>query len=536
MTALASASTPADAAKAPVLDLRVIPLDEIHESPENPRTHYDQALLAELAESLKATGQLTPALARPRKKGGFELAAGHRRFRAAKLAGIEGLICSIRTMDDKTFLEVLTIENLQRDDLHPLEEAQGYASLMKTAGYDVAKIATRIGKSIKYVYDRVKLLQLNPRARKLFLDGKIEAGHAIILARLASADQDRVMGREEGDEDIEFNGLEGGLFTHESAESLFAGGDDEADDEVKPVSVRELQSYINKHVRLDHTVADLPDLFPDAALAIRDAQEMNIKLVYITYDSQVHPEAKKDGQRIYGPASWKRADGTKAFDPDEYKQAQSKGCADWVMGFVAVGPDRGQAFKVCVAKKKCEIHWPAPKKAKAGKGSSGGGWEERERKRQEQYHREEAERLEKGRRWMKAAPAIVDAFVKVIKTASAGSAGPLAAILRNQVNHRTSPLPIGKTAEDLVRCLVAGLVKSRVNNQWSGPREGPALGKALGVDVAKVFAAAAPKPKASADNQAPAKKKSAGKKAVKLKATKKAAPRAKAKKKSKGKK
>src|SRR4029078_6695550 len=97
------------------------------------------------------------------------------------------------------FLEVLTIENLQREDVHPLDEARGYAELIKVAGYDVAKIADRIGKSSHYVRDRLKLLELIPAFQKMLLEGEIAVAHAIILSRLGRDDQKRVLGDDQRD-------------------------------------------------------------------------------------------------------------------------------------------------------------------------------------------------------------------------------------------------------------------------------------------------------------------------------------------------
>lgn len=164
--------------------LKSVPLEQLRDSPFNPRKTFDPAKLAELAESLKQIGQLEPLLVRP-VNGTFEVLAGHRRFRAAKIAGLKELEVRIREIDDKTAVEILTISNLQRDDLHPLEEANGFRDLMTECGYDVKKIAARIGKSDRYVYDSLTLLKLIPAAKKLFLDGRFERGHAIELARLS---------------------------------------------------------------------------------------------------------------------------------------------------------------------------------------------------------------------------------------------------------------------------------------------------------------------------------------------------------------
>src|SRR3990167_10092058 len=101
-------------------------------------------------------------------------------------------------MSGEAFLELVNVENLLREDVHPLEEAAGYQALMTRGGYDVARLAERVGKSVTYVYDRLKLLALAPPAQELFWDGTIMAGHAILLARLTAAEQARAIGTPPG--------------------------------------------------------------------------------------------------------------------------------------------------------------------------------------------------------------------------------------------------------------------------------------------------------------------------------------------------
>ena len=205
-------------------DFELVTALAIIPSPTNPRKHYDKAQLEELAESIKKHGILQPVLLRPWPKGRkapagypsqrptcFELVAGERRFRAAALAGLQNVPSLVRDMTDAEVLEIQLVENLQRSDLHPLEEAEGYRQLV-AAKYDVARIAERVGRSPKYVYDRIKLLDLTKEAQQAFLEGEFTAGHAVILARLKPADQKRAMDTNERD------GLfrtEGYLFTPE---------------------------------------------------------------------------------------------------------------------------------------------------------------------------------------------------------------------------------------------------------------------------------------------------------------------------------
>lgn len=169
-------------------EFRTVPIGDLRESKQNPRHHFDKQGLEDLASSIKAHGVLTPILVRP-NNGHFEIAAGHRRYRAAKAAGLAEIPATVRDLSDTELLEVLVIENLQREDVHPLEEAEGYRALIEKAGYDAEAIAAKVGKSASYVYQRLKLAELIPPAKKAFFDDAVTAGHAILLARLQPSDQ-----------------------------------------------------------------------------------------------------------------------------------------------------------------------------------------------------------------------------------------------------------------------------------------------------------------------------------------------------------
>jgi ParB family chromosome partitioning protein len=167
-----------------------VPLGQLRESKTNPRRSFEPKALEELTASIKAKGLLTPLLVRP-SSGHHEIVAGHRRFRAARAAGLTELFCQVRELTDTEVLEIQVIENLQRADVHPLEEAEGYRRLLeaKGAGYDVPAIAAKVGKSVSYVYQRLKLAELIEPAKKAFLLEELTAGHAILLARLQPKDQ-----------------------------------------------------------------------------------------------------------------------------------------------------------------------------------------------------------------------------------------------------------------------------------------------------------------------------------------------------------
>jgi ParB family transcriptional regulator, chromosome partitioning protein len=182
-------------------ELRTIPIEELYESPWNPRQHYPENALAELVESMKTSGfrEWLPLMVRPigddseiwRKigGGGYEIGAGHRRRRAAELAGVKLIPCVVRPMNDEQFLDVLNFDNSGREDVHPLHEAAGWRQWMEKTGKGVLDIAARIGQSKEYVYQRLKYSDLIADAQAAFLDGKITAGHAILIARRDGKEQ-----------------------------------------------------------------------------------------------------------------------------------------------------------------------------------------------------------------------------------------------------------------------------------------------------------------------------------------------------------
>jgi ParB/RepB/Spo0J family partition protein len=186
---------------------QMIDLGKISESPMNPRKHFDPQSLKELAESIKAHGVQQPIVVRPdgNKQDRFEIVVGARRSRAAKLAGVKEIPAVIRELSNAAALEIMVIENLQREDVHPLDEALGYEALMKKASetdpelgelpgaprHTAESIAAKVGKSVGYVYARLKLLALVPAAREAFEQDRITPGHAVLIARLTPADQIR---------------------------------------------------------------------------------------------------------------------------------------------------------------------------------------------------------------------------------------------------------------------------------------------------------------------------------------------------------
>jgi ParB/RepB/Spo0J family partition protein len=164
-----------------------IPLDQLHESPFNPRKTFLD--IEELAINIKAEGRIhQPLLVRPilhgDDAGGFELVFGHRRFRAAQLARLATAPCMVRAMTDEEARSAQIAENLARVDVHPIEEAEGFQSLIDTSQVTADDLAIQVGKSRSYVYGRLKLLQACPAVRTACLKGEFGSEVALLIARL----------------------------------------------------------------------------------------------------------------------------------------------------------------------------------------------------------------------------------------------------------------------------------------------------------------------------------------------------------------
>jgi len=166
-------------------ELQFVDIKKLVASATNPRKHFDKKQLQDLSDSIKKQGVVSPLLVRPIDSEMFEIVAGERRFRAAQMAGLKTVPVIVRAMDDNTALEVQVIENLQRQDLHPLEEAEGYELLIKKHGYQTADdVAGKIGKSCAYVYSRMKLCALIPEAREAFYNEILTPSTALLVARI----------------------------------------------------------------------------------------------------------------------------------------------------------------------------------------------------------------------------------------------------------------------------------------------------------------------------------------------------------------
>ena len=161
-------------------EVRSLKLTDIDPNRGQPRERFEETALRELAESIRAVGVLQPIIVRKTGER-YEIIAGERRFRAARLAGLDEIPAIVRDWDEQKRLEAALVENLQRDDLNPMEEAVGVKRLMEAAGLTQERVAERLGKSRPAVANLLRLLTLPEEVQKMLVDGRLTAGHARAL-------------------------------------------------------------------------------------------------------------------------------------------------------------------------------------------------------------------------------------------------------------------------------------------------------------------------------------------------------------------
>ncbi|MCC6789545.1 MAG: ParB/RepB/Spo0J family partition protein, partial [Hyphomonadaceae bacterium] len=157
---------------------RSIPIDLVQRNPQQPRKHFDEAELNDLSSSIKTHGILQPILVRPIADGKYEIVAGERRWRAAQKAGLHSIPAVIRELNEVEVLEIAIVENVQRMDLNPIEEAQGFQALIDRFGRTQQEIADAVGKSRPHIANMLRLLQLPDDLQEMVRDGRLSSGHA----------------------------------------------------------------------------------------------------------------------------------------------------------------------------------------------------------------------------------------------------------------------------------------------------------------------------------------------------------------------
>ena len=163
------------------LSTSTLPINEITPNKEQPRKTFDEAALNELADSIAQHGVLQPLLVRPLPGGGYQLVAGERRWRASRIAGLKEVPVIVKELSDTEAMQLAIIENLQREDLNPIEEAEGLQALIDKCGFNQEEVAVSVGKSRPAITNSLRLLKLPPEVRDMTREGTISAGHARAL-------------------------------------------------------------------------------------------------------------------------------------------------------------------------------------------------------------------------------------------------------------------------------------------------------------------------------------------------------------------
>jgi ParB family chromosome partitioning protein len=351
-------------------EYRSVPITALAESATNPRKRFDAKSLEELAASFKTQGILAPLLVRELEESKYEVVAGARRLRAAKLAELELVPVRVVKLTDAESIEAQVVENLQREDIHPLEESLGFKSLLQLGepAYTIASIAARAGKTEAYVQGRIKLADLIPSVAEAFLKDTIAIGHALLIAKLPDSQQQEA-----------FNAAFRGMWTTDGNSQVL-------------IPVRELAAWIESNILLQ--LASAPFDKQDEALVPAAGSCSNCpkrtgynKLLFadVRKDSCTDPQcfrAKIDAhvsktletkpQLVQISSAWNTREGAllgkNRYVELEIKKTKTNGtgskvapyqkpCQKMTEGVVMDGGRRGELVKVC-ADPSCRVHHP----------------------------------------------------------------------------------------------------------------------------------------------------------------------------------
>ncbi|MGH9449370.1 MAG: ParB/RepB/Spo0J family partition protein [Terriglobia bacterium] len=336
--------------------IQEISLDSITPSALNPRGSMDSSALAELAANIKTHGVLQPILVRPVAEGKYEIVCGERRYRASKTAGRQTIPARIVNLSDAESLEFAVIENLMREDVHELDEAEGYARLLAmNPNYTPEVLAQKVCKSVAYIYRRLQLLKLDSKLKQLFLDGHMTVAHASILARLQPRDQAEVLSQ------LNHAGKKGAI---------------------EFPSVARLQSWVEENIYLSLQGAPFKK---DDAVLLPEAGACTACPKRTGFNPSLFPEIKKHDlcldrecfrkkQNAFvqikfneAPAgsvkiatSWQFGGKEASKDVltrDQYHESKKGSCEQTVQAIVAQGENIGATQWVCVSKDgNCPVH------------------------------------------------------------------------------------------------------------------------------------------------------------------------------------
>jgi ParB family chromosome partitioning protein len=360
-------------------EYRNLPLNVLTESTTNPRHIFEDAALKELADSIRTQGILSPLLVRPLTEQSFEIVAGARRYRAAQMAEAATVPVRIVNLTDAEALEAQLIENLQRRDVHPMEEAQGFRALLalEEPTYSIEQIAAKIGKTPAFVAARLKLTELVPVVIEAFYREEIGVGHALLLAKLQPDKQEQALAA---------------CFKEE-----WSGGDRKAKRLLLPV--RNLQFWIEHNILLilkqapfskrdaqliptAGSCVDCPKRTGHNKLLFADVREdactdptcYAAKLeAHVQKQIAAKPELvqistaygqQREGSKIVTRSKYVEIRPEKPDTPEKAKWPEFKTCKYTTEAIVSDGIDKGELRKVCT-QADCPVHHPKKQPTKA---------------------------------------------------------------------------------------------------------------------------------------------------------------------------
>ncbi len=188
--------------------VRQLPVESIERNREQPRTRFNDETLGELSESLKMHGVVQPIVVRPLPTGGYGLVVGERRLRAARLAGFETIPAVVREVGEEEALALALVENLQRENLNPIDEARGYEALMEIGGGGHVEVGEKVGKDRSTVANALRLLDLPLEVQEMLSSGELTGGHGRALVAVGSAEQQVALAKKARDKGLSVRELE----------------------------------------------------------------------------------------------------------------------------------------------------------------------------------------------------------------------------------------------------------------------------------------------------------------------------------------
>jgi ParB/RepB/Spo0J family partition protein len=279
-------------------DYRILQTVTLRPSPLNPRQHV--ADIDDLTASVREKGILEPLLV-----------AGERRWRAAKAAGLEVVPAMVRELTDAQVLEIAIVENNQRANVHPLDEADGFNRLQHLeANYTPETIAAKIGRPVAYVKNRLRLLSLIGDARKAFNEDQLTLGHAQLLAKLTPEQQGKALRQVCFDTEFDYETGKGERI-------------------IGPARLRNLQDFINQHVRLDITAPDAQEEFPELVADVAQATAAGAKVLMLS-DHYSDGRAAKEGDPLSREDFTEAKKGAKGAVLGVFVQGRRRGKTTWV--------------------------------------------------------------------------------------------------------------------------------------------------------------------------------------------------------------